>query len=169
MDILEILGRVGFDWRMALFSVINFLIVYAILHKFVFTSLGKAISERQQTIDEGLENAQKVKVELSNAEAKAQDIIKEAKKEGNEVIKKYQDDASKVAEKIKLDAQNEVEDMYKKSKEQIEVEKAKMVEGIKDETANLAIMASEQILKKKLSKDEDKKLIEDFLAQINTK
>jgi F0F1-type ATP synthase membrane subunit b/b' len=36
MDILGILGKIGFDWQVALANLVNFLIIFWILKKFAF-------------------------------------------------------------------------------------------------------------------------------------
>jgi F-type H+-transporting ATPase subunit b len=84
--LLEILGKIGFDWRMALFSLLNFLIIYYILKKFFFDMIVKSIDERQKKVKEGVENYEKAKTELGMAENNAKKIIDDAKKDANKLI-----------------------------------------------------------------------------------
>ena len=48
--LLETLGKVGFDWRMALFSFINFILVFWLLKKLFFKKILNIIEERQESI-----------------------------------------------------------------------------------------------------------------------
>ena len=41
MDLIEILSKVGFDWRMALSNLVSFLIVFFILKKYALEQINK--------------------------------------------------------------------------------------------------------------------------------
>ena len=56
---LEILGNIGFDWPVALANLVNFLIIFFLLHKFVFKPLGKTVEKRKRDIADGLAAADK--------------------------------------------------------------------------------------------------------------
>ena len=55
VNIYEILGKIGFDWQVALASLVNFLIILFVLKKFAFKPIKKLIQERQNKINEGIE------------------------------------------------------------------------------------------------------------------
>ncbi|HEX9804794.1 MAG TPA: F0F1 ATP synthase subunit B [Candidatus Dojkabacteria bacterium] len=166
MDILEILGKIGFDWKMAVISVINFLVVLLIISKFIFAKIGESVEERQKIIQKGLEDADRVANELSMAEQKYNDIIKDAQKEANSIITDAEANAQTVAQDIKSKANDEAEEIKTKAQEQISKERSMMLDKLKRETADLAILATEKILKDKLDQKSDKALIEDYLNTI---
>jgi len=49
-SVLNNLGKMGFDWHMALFNLVNFLILYFILKKYLFGSISATIAERQKKV-----------------------------------------------------------------------------------------------------------------------
>jgi F0F1-type ATP synthase membrane subunit b/b' len=66
----EILGKIGFDWQVALANLVNFLIIVFLLKKFAFKPIAKIIQDRQNKINEGLENAKKAAEEaMKNAKS----------------------------------------------------------------------------------------------------
>ena len=59
MEILnEAALNIGFDWRMALAQLVNFLIIFYLLKRFVWGSIKKTLAERKAKIDKGLEDAE---------------------------------------------------------------------------------------------------------------
>jgi F-type H+-transporting ATPase subunit b len=163
MDIAEIMGRVGFDYRMAIFNTINFLVVLFILNKFLFKKIGKAISERQAEVEESIETAEKLKDDIQSAEEKSKEIIEDANKKANEIVKTKKVEAEVLYAQMKEQAQAEVEAMKAKSKAQLEKEKQQLLDEIKIEAAELIISASAKVLEKEIDEEEDKKIVKNYL------
>lgn len=107
---LEILANVGFDWRVALFNFINFLIIFLLIRHFLFGPIGKLIKEREDKIKDGLEKSKAGEAALIVAEEQAKKIINQAKVEANDLVAK----AHLVGEKVKADS--EAEAMIEKNK-----------------------------------------------------
>lgn len=78
IDILEILGKIGFDWQVALVNTINFLLVFFLLQKFLFPTLRKAVEDRRAKIKEGLDKAQEADVRLKEIDRIGVEKIREA-------------------------------------------------------------------------------------------
>ncbi len=123
--VLEILGKIGFDWQVALANLVNFLIIFFILKKFAFKPIQKILKERQDKISEGLIKAQEAdirlkevdqisKSKLKNADLEAMAIIKNMENKAKELEKslqvKLQTEQKRIAEKIQLE--------YERSKEE---------------------------------------------------
>ena len=86
MNLLEILGRIGFDWQVALVNLISFLIIFWILQRFAFKPIQATIDARKQAIESGLNQAKEAETELLMAQQKAEGIITEAKQEANTLV-----------------------------------------------------------------------------------
>ncbi len=86
MNLLDILGRIGFDWQVALANLINFLIIFWILKRFAFKPMQEVIAKRREAIDAGLDQAKEAETELMMAKQKAEGIISEAKQEANSLV-----------------------------------------------------------------------------------
>ena len=57
----EILSKIGFDYRVALANLVNFLIVLWVLQKFAFPKIQIVLAERQAKIRKGLADAEAAK------------------------------------------------------------------------------------------------------------
>ncbi len=83
---LEILGKIGFDWQVALANLVNFLIIFFILRRFAWKPLKNVIEERQQKIVKGLEDAQKAATDLKMAEEIRKQKVEDAKLHANQIV-----------------------------------------------------------------------------------
>jgi F-type H+-transporting ATPase subunit b len=87
----EILHKIGFDFQLAFFHTINFLIVFFILVKFAFPKLQKAISERTKKIKAGLKNFEDSQELLNQSKISAQKIISEGESEKRQILESAED------------------------------------------------------------------------------
>ena len=164
--ILDTLGKVGFEWRMGLFNLINFFIVLFILKKFLFGPIVDTISERQKKMTEGMENFEKSKSELQMAKQKSQKIIDEAKVQGNKIVAGAHDDATATAATLKEKAKNEIDLLVQQAKKNIDSDKAEMKEELKKETLDLVLAVSEKILGEKMDGKKDEAYIKETLKTL---
>ncbi|PIR74383.1 MAG: ATP synthase F0 subunit B [Candidatus Magasanikbacteria bacterium CG10_big_fil_rev_8_21_14_0_10_47_10] len=157
--LLDILAKIGFDWHMALFNLINFLIVFWILKRLAFDPVMKIIDERQQKMRDGIDNYQKSKTELQMAERKAQEIIDEAKSEGNKLVERAHDAAKDTAGQMKEKARAEISMLVEQAKKNIEIDRQEMREQLRRDTVALVAEAAEKIIGEKIDTQKDEAYI----------
>lgn len=167
--LLEILAKVGFDWRMAVMNLINFLVIFYILKKFLFVPISKKMTEREGVIREGIENATKAKSELQMAEQRARELIDAAKQESNSIIQASHEEAKMLAESMQQKARHEIEVIVAQAKKNIDIEKQEMRDELRKETVELVILAVEKILGERLDQKGDEKFIQNILKDIDQK
>lgn len=163
--ILDILGKIGFDWRMALFNFINFMIIFWIIKRYVFDSTLRFIDERKKNAQETEENFQQSKTELAMAEHKAQGIIDDAKVEANKVVEASADEARAIADKMKDKAKSEIELLVAQAKKNIEIDRRDMQDKLKDETVDLVIKTAKAVLGNKIDSAVDEKIIKESITK----
>jgi F-type H+-transporting ATPase subunit b len=100
------------------------------------------------------------------SEQKSDELISDARTKANKIVIKAEAEAKLVAEEIKAKALAESDEALAKSRTQIENERKQMIGRLKKETADLAIMATEKIIREKLDQKKDKALIESYLNRL---
>lgn len=166
-QLLNILGKIGFDWKMSLFNLINFLIAFWILKRFAFAPLVKIILERQKKAQETLENFDKSQSELAMAKQNAQEIIQEGKEKINYLMSEAQAEAKHTVEIAKTKAKEETEKIISEAKITIQAEKEKMKETLYQETAELISLATEKIFGDNIKATDDVKYVKSVVTEIN--
>lgn len=164
--ILENLGKIGFEWKMALFNLINFLILFAILKKYFFKPVMKTVRDREDQIRDSVDNIQKAKTELQMAERKAQDIIDQAKVDANKVIEKSHTDAKIAGEHMKEKAKKEIEILIAQAKRNIDIDKKEMKESLRKDTVELVVLAVGKLMDNTMNEKNDNKMIQEILSTL---
>lgn len=116
---MEILDTFGFNPILFGAQVINFLIIFFVLKKFLYKPLLKTMQTRQKRIEDGLTFAQetearleKIKKEeikiLKAAQAQSKELLSETRKQAQDILKSTQEQAKEETKKMIEDARAQI-------------------------------------------------------------
>jgi F-type H+-transporting ATPase subunit b len=160
MDLLEVLGNIGFDWKLALANLVNFLIIYYLLKRFAFEPIAKIINERKQKVEEGIKMSEKAQEDLEISKREHEQIISGAKEESNEIIAKANEQAKELLAHANIQSTKDKDEMLKKAQIKIEKERDEMETTVRRDVSDLIVMSAEKIIGEDISEDSHKKIIE---------
>lgn len=150
-------------------QLVNFIILFTLLSVFVFKPLSKMLDERQKKIKEGVLKEEKAEQRLNDL----RETDKRLRAKNEEDRKQILSDAEKEAERRKektIEALNEVKkELLLKAEKEAEDLKSKETEKTKREIVENSILLAEQILKNKIDKEENSKIINNYLNSLNEK
>jgi F-type H+-transporting ATPase subunit b len=147
-------------------QVISFLIVAALLHRFAYKPILAELEERRQRIAEGLANAEKIKQELANAQARAQEILNQANAQGNRLIEEARQSAAKVLEQETQKAVAAANDIIVKARQASQAELARMKTELRREVGRLVVATTAKVTGKILTPDDQQRLAEETNRQL---
>ena len=145
------------SYGLIVWSFVAFLTVLWLLRKFAWKPILKALSEREQSIENALEAAKKAKEEMVALKAGNEQIIAEAKSERDRLMKEAREIKDSIIAEAKSKASKEAEKMIAIARENINNEKMAAITELKNQVAKLSIEIAEKILKEELSSQEKQK------------
>ena len=148
------------DPGLFIWTVITFLIVLAILRWKAWGPLMNALDARAKQIEDSLSKAEKVTAEAEQQAEKNEEILNSARKEAQEIIGQSREAGEKLKNKLESDGKEQYDGMLEKAKEQINAEKQKALNEIKNTIVDIALQASEKVIKRNLNNEDNKKMIE---------
>jgi F-type H+-transporting ATPase subunit b len=155
------------DPGLAIWTIITFLVLFALLAKFAWKPLLAFLDARQEAIKTSLENAQSAKRELERLHQESSQIIRKAHGEAESIVSKSWSDAERVREEMKQKAKTEADAIVKESKRQIEIETGRALRQIRSEVADLSVAIASKVIQRNVTKADNDRLIEDTLKQID--
>ena len=151
-----------FFWMVVSFSIVVFL-----LGKFAWKPILNALKEREESIDEALQSAEKAREEMSHLKADNEQIIKEAKLQREMLIKEAREIKDKIIEEATAQANNEAKKIIENAKKLIQNEQKVAITEIKNQISLLSVKIAEKLIKQELSKDKKQEdLINNLLKEI---
>ena len=157
----EVLGKIGFDWKVALANLVNFLIIYWLLRKVVFKKIGTAIRERREKIQAGLDDAEKAKTELMMAGHEKERILTEGQMEVKSLLVGAEALKSEIIESAKVDAELASRAIKESAMKDIEALAEQHAAEVKARSVELIVSGLEKILKE----DVDTKKVEAMIHE----
>ena len=157
---------VQLDPGLFVWTIITFLILLGVLTRFAWKPLLKALETRENEISQSLEDAEKAKQELERLSAESDEIIAKARSEAQGIVSEGKKAAEQLTATTLNKAKEEAMANLSAAKEQIKIERDKAIVEIKGEVVNLSLSVAEKLVKKNLSKEDNKSLIDESLKNV---
>lgn len=156
----------GWEPRLFISQLVLFIIVAMVLAKFAYKPLLAMLDMRKKQIAESLENAEKTRQALANAQAKAQEILNQANTQGNKLIEEARQSAAKVLEVESQKAIATANDIVTKARQASEAELVRMKAELRKEVGRLVVATSAKVTGNILTADQQNRLAEDTAKQL---
>lgn len=156
----------GFHWTLFISQVISFVVVAVLLQKFAFKPILTVLNQRRDRIEQGLKDAERMKQELANAQAKAQEIMAQANAQANKLIEEARAAATRVQESETQKAIAQAEQIIAKAREAAEADRVRMLAELRQEVGRLVVETAAKVTGKVLSIEDQKRLAEDANKQL---
>jgi F-type H+-transporting ATPase subunit b len=161
-------GLADVNLGLTIWTIVLFALFAAVLAKFGWGPLLRAIEEREKNIRAALEGAQKAHSESQLLLAQHKEALAQARREREELIKQGIAEAQQMRAELLAQARADAEHLLQKAKEQIEREKRTALQEIRAQVADLAIAAASKIVTSSLTPDAQRKLVEEFIQKLPT-
>jgi len=135
--IMELLTKLGIDWKLLLAQMVNFLIVLTILYYFVFKPLLKFLEERRQRISQSLFKASQIDKEVAQLQVRKQEVLLAAKKQAQEIIKQAEAEAETRRQEILARVRVESEKVVDEARARLITEQESQFQVLRQQAAKL--------------------------------
>jgi len=156
----------GVYWPNLIAQVILFAIVYYVLKKFAFQAVISMLEERRRRIEEGQLNAEKIKKQLAEAQAKYEEILARANAESQRLLDEVRASGDRLADQKRQEAIAAAEQIALKAQEAIELERDKTMAEMKRELGRLVVDTTARVTGKVLSPEDQQRINEEAARQI---
>lgn len=146
-----------------LWMTFSFTVLLFVLRRYAWKPILKSLSDRENTIDEALNQANKARDEMKMLKADNEKLLKEAQEERNIILRDARQVKDKIIEEAKTKAGDEANIIVENAKERIQYEKMAAMTDLKNQIAEISINIAEQVLERELS---DAKKQEEYVQQL---
>jgi len=147
-------------------ELLTFLVMLAVLTRYVYPEVVKIAEARQRAIAQQLHDAEQARAEAEARLQEAQAKLEEARKTAQQVI----DSASKSGEQLRQDLRAKAEDDAKRiaesARKDIEAERDRALQSARSEVAALVVTATEKVIGETLDEPKHRRLIERAIEEV---
>jgi F-type H+-transporting ATPase subunit b len=157
------------DPGLFIWTIVTFLLLLWALKKIAWGPLLQALETRQNAIRKSLDDAQQAKQELERLNAESAQIIARARQEADAIITQSRSDGDRLREEIRQKARTEADLIVKNAERQIQLETSRALEQIRHEAVDLSVMIASKIIQRNLTREDNERLIDDALKQVESR
>ena len=156
------------DPGLFIWTILTFLVLVTLLAKFAWRPLLQALDSRQELIRKSLDDAQQARQELERLHHESGQIIRQARIDAEAVVLQSRSDAARLREELRQKAKAEADGIVRNAERQIQLETQRALQQIRVEAVDLSVMIASKILQRNITREDNEKLIEEALKQVET-
>jgi F-type H+-transporting ATPase subunit b len=151
-----------FFWQVVIFIPFVFLLM-----KFGWKPILASLKEREESIQNALDSAEKAKIEMASLKSDNEKLLKEAREERDRMLKDAKDAANRLHDEAQVAARKNADRIIEDAKAVIHTEKQAALRDVKAQVAMFSLAISEKLIKKNLSEDkQQKELVDTFIKDL---
>jgi F-type H+-transporting ATPase subunit b len=150
-----------------IWTIVSFLLTLFVLKRYAFGPIQKTIDERRDRIRQSIEEADRAREEARKLLEEHRALIGQARTEGEEILSEARKIADAQRERVRQETEEDRQRRLEETRRQIEQATQNALAEIRNEVANLSLIAAEKITRKSLTDADQRRLIDEALAEID--
>jgi F-type H+-transporting ATPase subunit b len=164
---IDILGSLVPDPITMLAQLMATGVLLLIFKKYLWEPVSNFLEKRAEIAQEALTEADLAKVEALSMKDQAHQQLQDAASTAQQIIDRSENEAKKIRESLLEQAQSRVEQKIEQADQQIELQRKEMKLGIHKEIVDVAMLASERLMRTKIDESFDRQAIEAFIKDVD--
>ena len=172
MDMLFMAGllanpfeALGLEWQSIVLHLFNLVILTVGLYFLLFKPVKRMVKERQAKIKKIEKENTELNDEVKKMKESTEAVLSDAKKEAAVIHENAVKVANQKADDIVSSARKEAKSLIERTEQEMEEEHRKLQKDIEQQITDVSLAVAEKILSREVTPEDDKKMIEESLAQ----
>lgn len=156
----------SFNLDLGVWTLVVFLLLLFILKRFAWKPMLEGLKKREETIRSALEEAQKAREEAEQLRVRLQREMDHAAEKVREILEEARRDAQHTSEQILAKARAEIEQDRERLQRELAIAKDQALQEIWNQAADLAILISAKAIRRNLTPEDHRRLMDEALADL---
>jgi F-type H+-transporting ATPase subunit b len=158
----------GDPLQMFVVQVLAFVVLVAILVRFVRPVLHRTLAQRTQGIDETFKKIEQETGETARALAEFKEKLAKIEQEHQRRLKAALDEAHQERDQILAEAQSEARAAQERAQREIQIERDKAILALRLEATRLTLLAADHLVGKVMNDSVQGRLVETYVATLES-
>ena len=150
-----------------IWTLVSFAITLWVLKRYAFGPVQRLIDQRRDKIREAVDEADRAREEARSLLEEHRALIGQAKSQAEEILVEARKTADSQRERMRQETEEDRQRRIEETKRQIEQATQQALGEIRREVAELSVLAAEKITRKTLTDADQRRLIDEALAEID--
>ncbi|HEY2300637.1 MAG TPA: F0F1 ATP synthase subunit B [Acidimicrobiales bacterium] len=150
-------------------GLVSFVVLFLVLWKLAYPAIHKIMQDRTNTIRGNIEEAERVRTEAETILEEYQRQLADARNESNRIIEEARQAAEQVRRELIRRAEDEVAELRRRNTEDLVAAQERIVGQLQSQVRTLAIDLAERVVGANLDRDQNLRLVDQFVAELNAR
>jgi F-type H+-transporting ATPase subunit b len=152
-----------------IWTLITFVIVLVVLKRVAFSRIQGIIDARRERIREALDEADKARQEARELRELTRREREDAKADREQLLEESRRQAKALYEQGRQRAEEDLQERLEKNRQELEAENRRVQEQIRRDVVELTLLAAEKVTGKALDADDQRRLIDETIDELDVK
>ncbi|HCW9778898.1 F0F1 ATP synthase subunit B [Staphylococcus aureus] len=167
---LFVLGAAGGVERgTVIVQVLTFIVLLALLKKFAWGPLKDVMDKRERDINRDIDDAEQAKLNAQKLEEENKQKLKETQEEVQKILEDAKVQARQQQEQIIHEANVRANGMIETAQSEINSQKERAIADINNQVSELSVLIASKVLRKEISEQDQKALVDKYLKEAGDK
>jgi F-type H+-transporting ATPase subunit b len=157
------------DTSELIWGLVAFLLLMAIMTKFVFPKLNEALEARRGAIEGKMEEADAKLTEAEEARRQYEASIADAKGEANRIIEEAKEAAEKVRADIVAKAESEAAAIVERARADVASERDRALQELRTQVGDISVQLASRIVERELDAATHVGLVDEYIQRLASK
>ena len=150
-----------------IWTLVLFLFTMWVLSKVAFPKIQEALDKRAKTISESIEAAERQRKESDELLAEYRGRLEEAREQADDIMARARKAAETAEAEAKTAGKERGEELVAAAQREIDAATRRSLDQIRKEVADLTVLATEKVTRKSLSEEDQRRLVEEALSEVD--
>lgn len=147
-------------------TLVVFLILFAVLGKFVFPKITAAVEAREMALEEAIEGAKRDREEAAKYLEEQRAGIETARNDAQKILAEGRSMGEKLRGEMMEVTRVQQQEMLDRARREIEAERNRAIAEMRREAVDLAIAGASKVIERNLDQKSNREIVEKFLSSI---
>ncbi|MBS3986391.1 MAG: F0F1 ATP synthase subunit B [Erysipelothrix sp.] len=163
---VDIMGKLFPDLRTMLVQLAATGVLFYLFRKYLWDTVSNYLNQRAEFLQQQLLDAKQANDEAQLTLDESKEQLQRAAYEASRIIERGTNEGKRLKEDYLNEAKQEVAFKLESARQQIEAERASMMSDVQKEIVDVALLASEKLLKNMVDSKADEALLEAYVKDV---
>ena len=144
-----------------------FILLFILLSKLAWKPILASLKERETSIQNALDTAEKARAEMAKLTADNENLLKQAREERDKILREAREASNRLKDEAVTEAKRTSDKIIEDARAAINIEKQAALKEVRVQVAMFSLQVAEKLMKKNLAGDkEQKELVEGYIKDL---
>jgi len=149
-----------------IWGLVSFVLLFALLSKFVFPKVIKTLEERTTNIEGKLDEAEREKEQAAALVQQYEQKLLDAQVEAQRLLEQAKTNADRLEAELRAKAEEQARRIVERAQETIQAERERALQALRSEVGSLTVDLATRVIGESLDRDRQLRLVDQYINEL---